>query len=458
MKSHYIIGIIAVVAISSCNDKINEMLVVQDEQKMLQESVFVYDMYFDSEITSYDGTTRAAMVSDWEDGDVVFLYFGGNNDTYGKAEYISNSKKWQVTCGKALVDDTNASCDAWCCKGVNPYEEAVYVSYKCMTEAYTASNGSYTYSNNSIYINVTMHPLGWRLRFKGEVGTKIEVQETTGFSLYKVILKNTARAFGLRSESFFLTVGSNGYTDYFVGCAESGSTNLSISNENTGEIFSRYFDSKTLKEGESYCFTIPTSSDLHGWNANENGHAYVDLGLPSGTLWATCNVGATKPEEYGGYYAWGETEEKQYYYWSTYTHCNGTESTCHIIGDDIAGTQYDVAHMKWGGAWRMPSKYQIEELVNYCTTTWTSQNGVNGTLFTGPNGASIFLPAAGNRWNDYLDLEGMLGDYWSSSIYPGYNQRYAYNLYCGLESDGVWRWGWRYGRRCSGFTVRPVIP
>ena len=152
MKSHYIIGIIAVVAISSCNDKINEMLVVQDEQKMLQESVFVYHMYFDSEITSYDGTTRAAMVSDWEDGDVVFLYFGGNNDTYGKAEYISNSKKWQVTCGKALVDDTNASCDAWCCKGVNPYEEAVYVSYKCMTEAYTASNGSYTYSNNSIYI------------------------------------------------------------------------------------------------------------------------------------------------------------------------------------------------------------------------------------------------------------------------------------------------------------------
>ncbi|MBQ6064081.1 MAG: hypothetical protein IJK87_10720, partial [Prevotella sp.] len=104
----------------------------------------------------------------------------------------------------------------------------------------------------------------------------------------------------------------------------------------------------------------------------------IDLGLPSGTKWACCNVGATAPEQYGGYYAWGEVNEKSYYDWSTYIHCDGHYYDCHNLGSDIAGTQYDVAHVKWGGSWVMPSHAQQVELLNYCTSTWTTENGVYG--------------------------------------------------------------------------------
>ena len=93
----------------------------------------------------------------------------------------------------------------------------------------------------------------------------------------------------------------------------------------------------------------------HASAPTEEAGEAIDLGLPSGTKWASCNVGATKPEEYGGYYSWGETEEKETYDWSTYIHCDGSSSTCHDLGSDISGTEYDVAHVKWGGKWCMPT-------------------------------------------------------------------------------------------------------
>lgn len=142
----------------------------------------------------------------------------------------------------------------------------------------------------------------------------------------------------------------------------------------------------------------------------------VDLGLPSGTKWASCNVGATKPEEYGGYYAWGETEEKDTYSWKNYVHCDGTKATCHDLGSDISVTKYDVAHVKWGGNWRMPTMAEYQELVDNCTSEWITLNGINGCKFTSNiNGNSIFLPAAGYRWgNDSLYVDER-GYYWSSS-------------------------------------------
>jgi hypothetical protein len=109
-------------------------------------------------------------------------------------------------------------------------------------------------------------------------------------------------------------------------------------------------------------------------------HVAVDLGLPSGTKWASCNVGATKPEEYGGYYAWGETEEKEFYDKSTYKFYQ--DDAYVNIGSDISGTEYDVAHVKWGGNWCMPTYDDIQELRDNCTSEWTTLNGVNGRKFT----------------------------------------------------------------------------
>lgn len=145
-----------------------------------------------------------------------------------------------------------------------------------------------------------------------------------------------------------------------------------------------------------------------------NGHAWVDLGLPDGTKWATCNVGASTPEGYGDYYAWGETATKSTYSPSTWLYYNVN------LGADIAGTQYDVAHVKWGSTWKMPSNAQVMTLINNCSHVWTTLNGVKGMKFTGPNGNSIFLPAAGIKGMGPLDVPyysevGTDGYYWQST-------------------------------------------
>ena len=135
----------------------------------------------------------------------------------------------------------------------------------------------------------------------------------------------------------------------------------------------------------------------------------IDLGLPSKTKWASCNVGATKPEEYGGYYAWGETEEKETYTWESYIHWVWVGSYYNLLdlGSDISGTDYDVAHVTWGGDWVMPTYDDFEELFDNCDYEWTTLNGVDGMKFTSKtNGNSIFLPAAGYRWEGILDLVG----------------------------------------------------
>ncbi len=184
---------------------------------------------------------------------------------------------------------------------------------------------------------------------------------------------------------------------------------------------------------------------------DDNHPHMIDLGLPSGTKWACCNVGATAPEQYGGYYAWGEVNEKSYYDWSTYIHCDGHYYDCHNLGSDIAGTQYDVAHVKWGGSWVMPSHDQQVELLNNCTSTWTTENGVYGRRFTGSSGGSIFLPAAGFRSNGDLDDAGSDGYYWSSTQYPDYSN-IAY--YLGFHSGYA---GWDNSSRSDGQSVRPVV-
>ena len=193
-----------------------------------------------------------------------------------------------------------------------------------------------------------------------------------------------------------------------------------------------------------------------------NGYEYVDLGLPSGIKWATHNVGATKPEEYGGYYAWGETEEKENYYWSTYKWCNDSENTmtkyCResyygtVDNKTVLDPEDDVAHVKWGGSWRMPTKAEQDELRTKCTWTWTTQNGINGYKVTSKsNGNSIFLPAAGYCYgSDHLYYSGSFGYYWPSSL----SGSSSYNAY-GLDFDSG-GYAWNGYSRFNGFSVRPV--
>ena len=175
------------------------------------------------------------------------------------------------------------------------------------------------------------------------------------------------------------------------------------------------------------------------------GHEYVDLGLS--VMWATCNVGANTPEEYGNYYAWGETSTKSKYRSST---CKTWERSMSDIGGN---SSYDAARANWGGSWRLPTKSECNELVNNCTRQWTTQNGVKGMLFTSKrNGNSIFLPAAGWRGGTSTYYAGGGGYYWSSTPYES-NSQDAYFL-CFL-SGGSASTDWSY--RDIGRTVRPVV-
>ena len=190
---------------------------------------------------------------------------------------------------------------------------------------------------------------------------------------------------------------------------------------------------------------------------------YVDLGLPSGLLWATCNVGAYSPEEYGDYFAWGETTPKDVYDWSSYQYCNGSSTTLTKYCDDASYgyngftdnlttllPEDDAATVNWGSGWRMPTEEEWWELYNNTTVTWTTQNGVSGRLFTASNGNSLFLPAAGYRFiNGFVDA-GSWGYFCSSSLdtdSPGN----VWNLSCGSGGCSM-----TCINRCYGLSVRPV--
>lgn len=191
-----------------------------------------------------------------------------------------------------------------------------------------------------------------------------------------------------------------------------------------------------------------------GGNGQYNGHEWVDLGLPSGVKWATCNVGASSPEEYGNYYAWGETSTKE-----TYDEDNcptdglsesELQSQGYIDSEGNLTSQYDAATANWGGDWRIPTKAEQQELIDNCTWEWTIQNGVNGYKVTGPNGNSIFLPAACYRDGSSHDCAGEFGNYWSSTPNEsGSDGAYDLFFYSGFQCVN-----WYY--RNYGLSVRPV--
>ena len=186
----------------------------------------------------------------------------------------------------------------------------------------------------------------------------------------------------------------------------------------------------------------------------------VDLGLPSGTLWADRNVGADSPEDYGDYFAWGETSTKSTYNWSTYKWCRGSYDTMTkyctkssygtVDNKTVLDLEDDAAYVNMGTEWRMPTYDEQKELYSQCTWTWTTQNGTKGYKVTGPNGKSIFLPAAGYRYDSDLDDAGSDGWYWSASLYES-NQNGAWYLDFYSTDYGT------YGNiRDCGHTVRAV--
>lgn len=246
------------------------------------------------------------------------------------------------------------------------------------------------------------------------------------------------------------TSGSRG-TGYFTCIL------TDLQNETTYYARAYAVNSKGIAYGEEVSFTTLKAPF-------ENGHEYVDLGLS--VKWATCNVGASKPEDYGSYFAWGETEPKETYNWSTYKWCNFSQSTLTKYNTDSSyGTvdnkttlelNDDAARANWGGSWRLPTDAEMTELRSNCTWTWTTQNGVKGYKVTskksGYTNNSIFLPAAGCRYDSSLDYAGSYGGYWSSSLNTDYPSS-AWDAE--FHSSYVGRYN---NNRSYGLSVRPVCP
>ena len=208
----------------------------------------------------------------------------------------------------------------------------------------------------------------------------------------------------------------------------------------------------------------------------------IDMGLPSGTKWANMNVGADKPEDYGLFFAWAETTgygsdlsdgrvfKWEYYKWMSEGEKKGTfinkyqikdkrTKACwfsegNFIGDGMPmlNAEDDAATVSWGSKWRIPTYYEMEELVEFCTKKWVMQNGLNGMLFTSRiNGNSIFLPAAGYRVNDRYDYSGEGGNYWTSTLRP------SDSLYAGsmvFDDTDAYMY---YNGRLNGRSIRPVV-
>lgn len=212
--------------------------------------------------------------------------------------------------------------------------------------------------------------------------------------------------------------------------------------------------------------TVGCNKNKEPNNGTYNGHDYVDLGLRSGTLWATCNVGADIPEAYGDHFAWGETQPKAAYNDSNYIYsqggynqftkyCTKPEFGFNGFTDNLKTLQPsdDAATVNWGEGWRTPTIDEWIELVTKCSYTFTTRNGVNGCVFTGRNGNSIFLSVRGRHGGDKSSIEDDMGNYWSSALNKGlpfYAKGFQFIIDyndCDIYDDFS---------RCAGFPVRPV--
>lgn len=175
---------------------------------------------------------------------------------------------------------------------------------------------------------------------------------------------------------------------------------------------------------------------------SENGHEWVDLGLPSGTLWATCNLGASSPEAYGDYIE-GLPADKRAdgdYVWDL------VQSEAEVLPEEV-----DQAAVRWGGAWRTPSLEQLQELMQHATFTWYSKGAFKGFMVTGDNQHRIFLPAAGTKSDDGVENAGRIGQYWTRTIDRESSSALRI-LNFGMYDCGTASCDWMYG-----LSVRPVL-
>ena len=281
------------------------------------------------------------------------------------------------------------------------------------------------------------------------------------------VSKTKASSLSMQLNSFTGVAGENATFYMMVPPMDLSAETLSVTLSTGSTSCSYSIESKNISAAKLYNLTgTPVSSTVTGtvdeWLPAQdpfNGHDYVDLGLPSGTLWATCNVGAEKPEDYGLYFAWGETVGYNpdgsdghnfgaNYKWSDGSRSNITKYKYGLDNKSILDLEDDAAHENWGGNWRMPTANEVDELFEYCICKYTNLNDINGYEITSKNnGNQIFLPVAG--WTDITSGLGinLYGYYWTAN---GSGEK-ATNFFFTSNDHGSW-----FSYRYIGQSVRPV--
>jgi len=324
---------------------------------------------------------------------------------------------------------------------------------KYYVRSYIYYDGSYHYGSITSF---TTKSLSQTFNISDNGATDITKTSANVYAIFTI--KNAAKAYRI---GFFVSTNStptsaNAIKDAYKNMTDANYSKMTsdkVENLKPGTTY--YVRPYILYDGTYHYGTItsfttksddPAPDPIRG---TLNGHEWVDLGLPSGTKWATCNVGATRPEGYGSYFAWGETSTKSEsdYTQKKYKYYDSSTGKYKDIGTDISGTSYDAARYQWGSSWRMPTYKEWQELDKNCTKKTEKINGIFGMRVTGKNGNSIFLAGAGtiiegSFWNEGLVL------YWSATFAGG---AYAYGSCLGSVSDSMFE-----QNRCRGMAVRAV--
>lgn len=448
----YILGLFLLSLVVSCSSDLeNENIDLKKEEMVGEKTV---SMNFNCTKADFDvdlkSTTRATASGEWENGDIVYLLFSCDKGSVpGKAVYNSSTKGWTVTYEGTLTRDKELKLQAYYFDGEAVETDGV-VTLQPTTGVYRDLEGSYVYPTGD-EINAAAHlvPATGRIKFKGKAPDGLSIK---GISYYTSI--NTS-SFGLSSaknELFFEV--KDGWSEYIYGEIIK---NQYISIGNGKYEYTMHENYINMALGKSGYIQIPQSDSYNGWNRTNNPswHDYVDLGLPSGLLWATCNIGANTPEEYGDYFAWGEVigflGGKTNFLEDNYKYMSSGMLTKYCVESRVGSvdnvTQLeltdDAANYNWKGKWKMPTKEDYEELISNCTVSFTTFNGVAGFLLTANNNNTIFFPSSGSRIGEKVSQTGdIVAWYWSATLVTPQNYPYySYNSNQGCQSAFVAFWG-----------------
>lgn len=426
------------------------------------ENAFVYDMQLHGEMNMWDcAQTRAK--KDLPKGANLYAVFQYGSSKVKVTATYNGANKWAVSSAMKLESGSNGKCVIAYFEDMSQSASSSAVFLSDASAAYADSDARWSVDGGIIHVYGSLVPIVSRIRFNGTKNSSISI---SGITSLKSFNRNTGE-FVETTSPVLRTIGADGKSSYVYGTFTDKS-NPSFDLFVKSVLYKKECSNGIFTVGESGYMDLPISGDKKGWTEVANlqtsgtysNHTYVDLGLS--VKWASFNVGGSNPEDTGGVYAWGEVDAKNNYDWSTYKWCKGTSTSLtkycyHDYYGKVDNARKlsladDAANYRWGGRWRIPTYEELQELSdrNKCVWTWTSVNGIDGYIVTGPSKKSIFLPVTGYVSGTTM-TSADCGYYQSSDLKTNIT---ANAIRLKEENRGADEWSLT---RCRGTAIRAVF-